>query len=132
MNGNASTSNAPPLSSRKAAPLDLKSVELRGSITANREIPKKTRAHGLTEAPTYRPSLEEWKDPIKYIQQISPEGRKYGIVKIIPPESWDPKFAIDTERFHFKTRKQELNSCEGGESTMKESDKRFRKDNHRH
>lgn len=48
------------------------------------------------------------------MRKIAPEGRKYGIVKIIPPDSWNPDFAIDTTRFHFKTRKQELNSCEGG------------------
>lgn len=32
-----------------------------------------------------------------YIRQISPEGSKYGIVKVVPPDSWNPEFAMDTE-----------------------------------
>jgi hypothetical protein len=31
------------------------------------------------------------------MRKIAPEGRKFGICRIIPPDSWDPKFAIDTE-----------------------------------
>lgn len=50
---------------------------------------------------------------MEYIKKISPEASKYGICKIVPPESWNPDFAIDTEKFHFRTRKQELNSVEG-------------------
>ncbi|KAF8424734.1 PLU-1-like protein-domain-containing protein [Tirmania nivea] len=103
-----------PLSSRRAQPLDLNTVERRGTATAVKESPKLIRPHGLQEAPTYRPTMEEWKEPLDYIQNIAGEGRKYGIVKIIPPDSWNPDFAIDTERFHFRTRRQELNSVEGG------------------
>ena len=50
-----------------------------------------------------------------YMRKISAEGRKYGIVRLIPPDSWNPDFAIDTTRFHFRTRKQELNSVEGSQ-----------------
>ncbi|KAI9760536.1 MAG: hypothetical protein M4579_001621 [Chaenotheca gracillima] len=103
-----------PLSARQAPRLDLSSVERRGQPLAGRESPKRPRPHGLKEAPTYRPTEEEWKDPFQYIQKIAPEGRLFGIVKIIPPDAWNPDFAIDTERFHFRTRKQELNSVEGG------------------
>ncbi|KAH0258296.1 PLU-1-domain-containing protein, partial [Aureobasidium melanogenum] len=48
------------------------------------------------------------------MRKIEPEGRKYGIAKIIPPEGWQMPFAIDTSRFHFRVRRQELNSVEGG------------------
>ncbi|KAI0407409.1 PLU-1-domain-containing protein [Xylaria palmicola] len=102
-----------PLSSMHSAPLDLRSVERRGQPTASREHVKKSRLFGLQEAPTYRPTEEEWKDPLEYVRKISPEARAYGLCKIIPPDSWNPDFAIDTERFHFRTRKQELNSVEG-------------------
>ncbi|KAF2021240.1 histone demethylase JARID1D [Aaosphaeria arxii CBS 175.79] len=103
-----------PLSARKAQPLDLASVERRGHGAPNNEPPKANRIFGLQEAPTFRPTADEFKDPIQYIGKIRKEGEKYGIVKIIPPDNWNPPFAVDTERFHFKTRRQQLNSVEGG------------------
>lgn len=78
------------------------------------ERPKKNRLFGIPEAPTYFPSEAEFQDPMEYIRKIAPEGRKYGIVKIVPPDSWNPPFAINTQVFHFRTRRQELNSVEGG------------------
>ncbi|KAI3317172.1 PLU-1-domain-containing protein [Xylariaceae sp. AK1471] len=112
-NGYHPTNPQLPLSSMQSAPLDLRSVERRGQPTASREYVKKSRLFGLQEAPTYRPTEEEWKDPLEYVRKISPEAQVYGLCKIIPPDSWNPDFAIDTEKFHFRTRKQELNSVEG-------------------
>ncbi|KAI0502965.1 PLU-1-domain-containing protein [Xylaria bambusicola] len=112
-NGYHPTNPQLPLSSMQSAPLDLRSVERRGQPTASREHVKKSRLFGLQEAPTYTPTEEEWKDPLEYVRKISPEAQAYGLCKIIPPDSWNPDFAIDTERFHFRTRKQELNSVEG-------------------
>ncbi|KAI0868306.1 PLU-1-domain-containing protein [Hypoxylon argillaceum] len=112
-NGYHPTNPQLPLSSMQSLPLDLRSVERRGQPTASREYVKKSRLFGLQEAPTYRPTEEEWKDPLEYVRKISEEAQKYGLCKIIPPDSWNPDFAIDTERFHFRTRKQELNSVEG-------------------
>ncbi|KAI9723005.1 MAG: hypothetical protein M1812_001454 [Candelaria pacifica] len=103
-----------PLSARRAQPLDMSSVERRGQPLAGRETTKRIRPHNLQEAPTFRPTEEEFRDPMEYMRKIAPEGRKYGIAKIIPPDGWNPDFAIDTERFHFRTRRQELNSVEGG------------------
>ncbi|KAI8625536.1 PLU-1-domain-containing protein [Xylariaceae sp. FL1651] len=112
-NGYHPTNPQLPLSSMQNAPLDLRSVERRGQPTASREYVKKNRLFGLQDAPTYRPTEEEWKDPLEYVRKITPEAQAYGLCKIIPPDSWNPEFAIDTERFHFRTRKQELNSVEG-------------------
>ncbi|KAJ5517810.1 Zinc finger PHD-type [Penicillium expansum] len=106
-----------PLSARRSTPLDLSTVERRGQPNNPREPSKRIRPHGIPEAPTFRPTEEEFKDPVAYIQKIAPEGKKYGICRVIPPEGWQPTFAIDTERFHFKTRRQELNSVEGGKGS---------------
>ncbi|RDW95057.1 hypothetical protein BP5796_00820 [Coleophoma crateriformis] len=112
---NGNPASAPlPLSALHSAPMDLRSVERRGVPTASRESAKRIRPHGLLEAPTYRPTEAEFKDPYEYIKKIAPEASQFGICKVIPPDSWQPDFVVDTERFHFRTRKQELNQVEGG------------------
>ena len=87
----------PPLSSRRAPPLDISTVERRGQGPPNNPQPKSNRMFGLKEAPTFWPTAEEFRDPLSYIQKIREEGEKYGIAKIVPPDSWNPPFAIDTE-----------------------------------
>jgi len=130
-----------PYSARRAPPLDLRTVERKGH-PSSRDPPQRTRPHGIPEAPTFRPSEAEFRDPMEYIRSISEKASKYGICKIIPPDNWNPDFAIDTEvclswkrcplpvgrqerlpwsddadapqRFHFRTRRQEINLVEGG------------------
>lgn len=72
-------------------------MERRGQPNNPREPSKRIRPHGIPEAPTFRPTEEEFKDPVAYIQKIAPEGKKYGICRVVPPEGWQPTFAIDTE-----------------------------------
>lgn len=85
-------------------PLDLSSVERRGQPTAVKEPLKKTsRIYELEEAPVYQPTEEEWKDPVEYMRKITPEAKRFGICKVIPPDSWNPDFAIDTEVSAFRT-----------------------------
>lgn len=96
-NSHPSYASNVPLSGRRSAPLDLSTVERRDQPTAVREPVKRVRPHGLQEAPTFRPTEEDFKEPLEYIRKIAPEGKKYGICKVIPPDSWNPPFAIDTE-----------------------------------
>lgn len=98
MNGNAPNMAPPafPYSARRAQPLDLNSVERKGN-PSSRDPPQRTRPHGLLEAPTFRPTEAEFRDPMTYIRSISEKASKFGICKIIPPDNWNPEFAIDTE-----------------------------------
>lgn len=66
-------------------------------------------ASKCTPCPILNPSLEEFNDPIGYLS--SPEvlelGQTYGIVKIVPPENWQPPFSLSL-KFKFHTRLQKL------------------------
>uniref|UniRef100_A0A146KQ53 [histone H3]-trimethyl-L-lysine(4) demethylase n=1 Tax=Lygus hesperus TaxID=30085 RepID=A0A146KQ53_LYGHE len=64
------------------------------------------------EAPVYRPSKEEFEDPLEFINRIRPEAEEYGICKIIPPPDWHPPFAVDIEQFRFTPRIQKINELE--------------------
>lgn len=85
-----------PYSARRAQPLDMRTVERKGH-PSSRDPPTRTRPHGLPEAPTFRPTEAEFRDPMAYIRSIFDKASKYGICKIIPPDNWNPDFAIDTE-----------------------------------
>jgi hypothetical protein len=75
---------------------------------------------GLPKAPVYRPSEEEFLNPLEYIAKIRPEAEQFGICKIVPPESWKPPFRIDTNDFEFNTRIQIVSELQNKVSSSPE------------
>lgn len=47
-------------------------------------------AHTLPECPTFRPTIEEFSEPGRYVESIMAEIEKYGICKVVPPAGWQP------------------------------------------
>lgn len=72
------------------------------------ESAKESRLFGLQDCPTVYPTSEEFQNPVEYVHSLSELGAKYGIVKIVPPANWNPKFALDIGKFTFDTRAQKL------------------------
>ena len=66
-------------------------------------------------APTFHPTIEEFKDPLKYIKSISRVGSQFGIVKIVPPADFKPSLDLFQEKpnLSFKTRNQTIGSLDG-------------------
>lgn len=59
----------------------------------------KNRLFGLEHCPVFYPTVDEFAKPLEYIERIATASRNlhYGICKIVPPEGWQPPFALDTE-----------------------------------
>lgn len=90
------------------------SIPTSNSTPRNPPARLRPRLFELEEAPTFYPTHDEFADPMKYISWIAnPQGgngKAYGIVKIVPPEGWNPECVIDEQTFRFRTRVQRLNS----------------------
>lgn len=95
---------------------DLAQPTIPTSFSTPRNPPPRTRPRlfELDEAPTFYPTPEEFADPMKYISWIADphggNGKAYGIVKVVPPEGWNPECVLDEQTFRFRTRVQRLNS----------------------
>eukprot|EP00879_Flechtneria_rotunda_P018201 GHRR01019091.1.p1 GENE.GHRR01019091.1~~GHRR01019091.1.p1 ORF type:complete len:153 (+),score=35.02 GHRR01019091.1:179-637(+) len=71
-----------------------------------------SRALALPQCQVFRPTAEEFSDPLKYISSIRARAEGYGICKIIPPEGWAPPFAINKQNFRFTTRIQAVHELQ--------------------
>jgi hypothetical protein len=66
----------------------------------------------LPEAPTFYPTLEEFKDPLKYLESVYPKAEKFGIFKIVPPEEVDIQTTLNKRDFKFKTKIQNIHQLQ--------------------
>lgn len=85
------------LAAERAPPLDFSTIRTHTPRHPNPLPRPSPRLFGLEHAPVYHPTVEEFANPMEYIDRIAPEGREYGICKIVPPKGWRPPFALDTE-----------------------------------
>jgi hypothetical protein len=70
----------------------------------------------IPDAPIYYPTVEEFKNPFKYIDSIRHEAERFGIAKIVPPAEWNPPCQINmnnTEKF--STKLQQINTLQEGQ-----------------
>ncbi len=67
--------------------------------------------------PVFRPTVEEFRDPLGFIASISQVGRKFGICKIVPPAAdptWKPHSgptlprSINPDKLAFRTKQQHV------------------------
>ena len=80
------------------------------------------------DAPTFRPTLEEFSDPLRYISSIREEAERFGVCRIQPPKTarefftettalnttntssqHTSRLAIDASTFYVQTRVQTVN-----------------------
>uniref|UniRef100_A0A0E0LG03 [Histone H3]-trimethyl-L-lysine(4) demethylase n=1 Tax=Oryza punctata TaxID=4537 RepID=A0A0E0LG03_ORYPU len=62
----------------------------------------------VPEAPVFRPTEEEFGDPLAYVARIRPLAEPYGICRIVPPPSWSPPPALDVSTLSFPTKRQPI------------------------
>lgn len=68
-----------------------------GTVEAMEKFPKLGQHAHLLEAPVYKPTEAEFKDPMKYIAAIRKEAEPFGMCKIIPPSSFKPECNVDDD-----------------------------------
>lgn len=64
------------------------------------------------DAPVFRPSADEFSNPLRYIASIRPQAESYGICKVVPPPGWKPEYVLDRSTFRFKTRIQSVHELQ--------------------
>ena len=90
--------------------------ELRKALEVSQRVTFRCKTwRNLKQAPVFRPTMEEFRDPSSYISSITEIGQQYGICKIIPPPEWTPpNFALSNLSSSFPTRKQLLHKITEG------------------
>lgn len=60
------------------------------------------------DCPVFYPTKEQFENSLDYINSLSEYGEKYGIIRIVPPKGWTPRFSIEEKKFRFIPRLQNL------------------------
>ena len=47
--------------------------------------------------PTYRPSPEQFAEPIQYIETIKRQAKVYGMCSVVPPQEWKVSLVSDVK-----------------------------------
>lgn len=71
---------------------------------------RKLGLEGVTDAPCYFPTAEEFEEPLKFIASIRKEAETYGVCRICPPPGWKPPFVHKPDKLRFATKEQDLAS----------------------
>ncbi|ETW08892.1 hypothetical protein H310_01385 [Aphanomyces invadans] len=72
----------------------------------------------VAPARVFYPSVEEFANPIAYLNYVAKEGARYGIAKIVPPKGWAPPHMIhyDNNTNVFETKLQKVHRLREGKS----------------
>lgn len=69
----------------------------------------------IPSAPTFTPTIDEFKNPLAYIEKIRPQAEHFGICKIVPPPEWSPTCQVQMSNPRtFATKLQEINVLQEG------------------
>jgi len=70
---------------------------LLGQVNTGHRFPRLGQHAQMMEAPTFRPTETEFKDPLRYIQKIRSYAEQFGMCRIIPPKSFKPECNVDDD-----------------------------------
>ncbi|CAH4038392.1 protein Jumonji [Pieris brassicae] len=76
-------------------PLINKRSRSRSTTTDDEITIRKKRKTTILNAPIFRPTIEEFNDPLTYIEKILPKASKYGLCRVIPPNGFTPPCNLD-------------------------------------
>mmetsp|Transcript_28992 Transcript_28992/g.67176 ORF Transcript_28992/g.67176 Transcript_28992/m.67176 type:complete len:538 (+) Transcript_28992:86-1699(+) len=77
-------------------------------------VPSGVWTEGVVKGKTFRPTAEEFEDPMRYLKSIAAEAGRYGVVRIRPPKSFARSTVFQpecqTKDKLFSTRVQKIRS----------------------
>ena len=79
------------------------------------------RLRDVPFAPTFRPSLAEFRHPFAYLRSIRSRALPFGICKIVPPDDWKQPCALDFARTRFGTKAQRIDQLMRRDATDAEA-----------